>query len=395
MKTRKYVLQVISRSRFRSTIIFLLFFVTTACLFGTGLFTENLKNGSQRVYGRTYADMIAVPDSYLDTTKDMLFKGKACSIIFKDDVMTKLKDINGVEAASPQLYLETLALSCCSDEGVQIVAFDPENDFAVSQWTDVSHDISAYEALAGSGGSLAKGDKITLFDREFTIADVLEETGMGYDNSIFIRRETADEITSSDQYQFMFGHKTGLVSMVLIKTVPDADITDVYNNINSVLEGSEAKVYPIEQLSSDLRSHIRLMTNMVGIVSACAVIIAAVALFAMVTLTFHQRRRIAGSMLSAGCPRGRVLKYFLAEYLALFAAGAAAGMVLICIFLIPLHSEVKNALEMPYKLISWNDAVKLVIRTLAIDLAMLALAVSFTFFGILKTEPAMLMEEQV
>ena len=395
MKTRKYVLQVISRSRFRSTIIFLLFFVTTACLFGTGLFTENLKNGSQRVYGRTYADMIAVPDSYLDTTKDMLFKGKACSIIFKDDVMTKLKDINGVEAASPQLYLETLALSCCSDEGVQIVAFDPENDFAVSQWTDVSHDISAYEALAGSGGSLAKGDKITLFDREFTIADVLEETGMGYDNSIFIRRETADEITSSDQYQFMFGHKTGLVSMVLIKTVPDADITDVYNNINSVLEGSETKVYPIEQLSSDLRSHIRLMTNMVGIVSACAVIIAAVALFAMVTLTFHQRRRIAGSMLSAGCPRGKVLKYFLAEYLALFAAGAAAGMVLICIFLIPLHSEVKNALEMPYKLISWNDAVKLVIRTLAIDLAMLALAVSFTFFGILKTEPAMLMEEQV
>ncbi|MCR4638611.1 hypothetical protein [Ruminococcus sp.] len=157
MKTGKYVLQVISRSRFRSTIIFLLFFVTTACLFGTGLFTENLKNGSQKIYGRTYADMIAVPDSYLDTTKDMLFKGKACSIIFKDDVMTKIKDINGVEAASPQLYLETLALSCCSDEGVQIVAFDPENDFAVSQWTDVSHDISADEALAGSGGESCKG----------------------------------------------------------------------------------------------------------------------------------------------------------------------------------------------------------------------------------------------
>ncbi|MCR4638612.1 FtsX-like permease family protein [Ruminococcus sp.] len=245
------------------------------------------------------------------------------------------------------------------------------------------------------GGNLVKGDKITIFDREFTIADVLEETGMGYDNSIFITREAADEITGSDQYKFMFGQKTGLVSMVLIKTVHGADITDVYNNISSVLEGSETKVYPIEQLSSDLRSHIRLMTNMVGIVSACAVIIAAVALFAMVTLTFHQRRRIAGSMLSAGCPRGKVLKYFSAEYLALFAAGAAAGMALICIFLIPLHSEVKNALEMPYKLISLNDAVRLVIRTLAIDLAMLALAVSFTFFGILKTEPAMLMEEQV
>ena len=73
MKTGKYVLQVISRSGFRSAVIFLLFFVITACLFGTGMFTENLKNGSQKLYGRSYADMMIVPESYLDTTRDMLF----------------------------------------------------------------------------------------------------------------------------------------------------------------------------------------------------------------------------------------------------------------------------------------------------------------------------------
>ena len=136
------------------------------------------------------------------------------------------------------------------------------------------------------------------------------------------------------------------------------------------------------------------MSHLVGIVSACAVIIAVVSLFAMVTLTFRQRRRIAGSMLAAGCPRSRVLKYFAFEYLLLFAAGAAAGMLLICIILLPLHEQVKAALDMPYKLISPAGAFSLAARTIGIDLVMLAAAVSVTFAGILRTEPALLMEEQ-
>ena len=89
-----------------------------------------------------------------------------------------------------------------------------------------------------------------------------------------------------------------------------------------------------------------------------------------------------------------MLKYFAFEYLLLFAAGAAAGMVLICIILLPLHEQVKAALDMPYKLISPAGAISLAARTLGIDLVMLAAAVSVTFAGILRTEPALLMEEQ-
>lgn len=394
MKTGKYVLQVISRSGFRSTVIFILFFVITACLFGTGMFTENLKNGSQKLYGRSYADMMIVPESYLDSTRDMLFKGKACSIMFKDDVISRITDIEGTETVTPQLYMETLALSCCAEEGIQVVAFDPETDFAVSQWSGISHEVNGYEALAGSGGNFAKGDTITLFGRDFTIAGILEETGMGYDNSIFIPYSAANEITASEQYKFMFGEKTGIVSMLLVKLEKDADINEVSKRMSEALEGTEAKVYPVDALSADLKSHIDLMSHLVGIVSACAVIIAVVSLFAMVTLTFRQRRRIAGSMLAAGCPRSRVLRYFAAEYLVLFAAGAAAGMLLICIILLPLHEQVKAALDMPYKLISPAGAISLAARTLGIDFVMLAAAVSVTFAGILRTEPALLMEEQ-
>ena len=53
MNTGKYALQVISHSRFRSLTVFLLVFVTTVCVFGSALFTDNIRNGADRIYGNT------------------------------------------------------------------------------------------------------------------------------------------------------------------------------------------------------------------------------------------------------------------------------------------------------------------------------------------------------
>ncbi len=385
---------MVSKSRFRSGIIFLLVLITNVCLFGTGLFTDNLKNGSQKLHGRTYADLLVVPESYLDNTKDLLFKGKACTIIFKDDVLSEIKNIKGAEAVSPQLYVETLALSCCSEEGMQVIAIDPSSDFAVSQWSDGVKELSGNKALAGSGGNLRKGDTINLFGREFSVSGILEETGMGYDNSIFISYEAANEITSSEQYRFMFGQKAGLVSMFLVKRSSDVELSELTRSISSILEESDAKVYPIDDLSADLRDHVDLLSKLITIISVFTVTVASVALFAMVTLNFHQRSRIAGSMLSVGFSRGKILECFFSEYIFLFGTGALSGIALICVFMLPLHEELKAALHMPYKLISGTDALKLAAKTLLTDLVMLLAAVSFTFTGIIKKEPALLMEEQ-
>ena len=217
---------------------------------------------------------------------------------------------------------------------------------------------------------------------------------MGYDNSIFISYEAANEITSSEQYRFMFGQKTGLVSMFLVKRSSDVELSELTRSISSILEESDAKVYPIDDLSADLRDHVDLLSKLITIISVFTVTVASVALFAMVTLNFHQRSRIAGSMLSVGFSRGKILKCFFSEYIFLFGTGALSGIALICVFMLPLHEELKAALHMPYKLISGTDALKLAAKTLLTDLVMLLAAVSFTFTGIIKKEPALLMEEQ-
>ena len=325
----------------------------------------------------------------------MLFKGKACTIPFKADVYDKIAALDGAEAVSRQLYLETLELSCCAAGGLQVIAFDPATDFAVCNWTEKTKQLGDHEILAGSASAFTVGETVDLFGQSFTVAGILDETGMGYDQSLFLTYEAADRITGSPEYSYMFGEKTGLVSMLLVRQKPGSDLAALTASVKAALEGSGLAVYAIDELAAGIKGNIRTLTAAVRIMDVFAVIIASVSLFAMVTLTVHQRRKTAGSLLSVGCTKGQVLKLFAAEYLWLFVLGAAAGILLVCILLLPLHDVIKTALELPYKLISVRGAAAITAKTLLIDLAMLAAALSFTFRQIMKTEPALLAEENI
>ena len=395
MNTGKYALQVISHSRFRSLTVFLLVFVTTVCVFGSALFTDNIRNGADRIYGNTGTDLYIVPQEYLESTKDLLFKGKACMLPFKTDVSDSIRALEGVGAVSRQLYLETLEMDCCDAGGLQIVAYEPETDFAVRKWTDKARNLGADEILAGSAACFTAGETVDVFGRTFTVAGVLDETGMGYDQSLFLSYEAADGITGDADYAYMFGQKAGLLSMLLIQQADGSDISALTESVRSTLEGSGLSVYAIGDLAAGMKSSIRMMTAAVRIMNIFAVVIASVSLFAMVTLTFHQRRKTAGSLLSVGCTKGRILRLFAAEYLWLFAAGALAGILLVCIILLPLHNVIKTALELPYKLISAGGAAAITAKTLLTVLVMLAAALSFTFVRIMKIEPALLTEENL
>lgn len=395
MNTNQYAFQVISHSRFRSVTVFLLVFITTVCVFGTALFTDNIRNGADRIYGNTGTDLYIVPQEYLESTKDLLFKGKACMLPFKTDVSDRIRTLDGVGAVSRQLYLETLEMDCCDAGGLQIVAYEPETDFAVSKWTDKARHLGANEILAGSAACFSAGETVDVFGRTFTVAGVLDETGMGYDQSLFLSYEAADDITGSAEYGYIFGEKTGLVSMLLIQQDNGSDISALTDSVRGALKDSGLSVYAISDLAAGMKSSIRMMTATVRIMDIFTVVIASVSLFAMVTLTFHQRRKTAGSLLSVGCTKGHILRLFAAEYFWLSVLGALAGIVLVCIVLLPLHNVIKTALELPYKLISAGGAAVVTAKTLLTVFAMLAAALSFTFVKIMKIEPALLTGENL
>lgn len=392
----KFALQNITHQYFRSIIFFFLVFIASTCIFGTGIFTENMELGVEQAENKIGADIIVVPSDYSDDAKGVLFEGDACTILFKKNPLEQLKMIEGVKHASEQLYLETLHMDCCSSAGVQIIAIDIHSDFAVGEWLKNKgiETLGADEIIAGSSCGLKLNDKIGFYDKIFTVAAVLEETGMGYDESAFVSYEAANQITTDPQYKALFNEQTGLSSMILLDVEDGYQTEEVKQVISGEFYSYGISVYTTSQLAKKLIKQFHYFQYISYIMNVFVILLACVALFSLITITFHQRRNRVGSLLSVGIGKIKIIQIFLLEYIYLMLAGIVSGITLAIVFLLPLHNVIKQALNLPYKFIGINRIAVLSLKTVAINIIILLLAASVSFFKLLKLEPAILAEEQ-
>jgi putative ABC transport system permease protein len=392
----KYALQCISHRKFVSTVFIALTFISTLSTFGTGVFTENMQSGVEQTRGQIGADVVVVPSDYSEDAKNALFAGDACTILLSKNIVGDVSKIEGVKNASPQLYLETLTLSCCTAGGVQLIAFDPETDFTVGKWLDAETDsnLNSGEVIVGSSTGLKKNGTVEIYGREFTVAQVLDETGMGYDVSLFISYESANEITSSAKYSSLFGEKKNLASMILINTADGYDADSLQYYINTVFRKDGIVSYATDEMVQQLTKKLNYFKTFSFVMNLFVVILSATALFSLITLTFYRSRNRVGSLMSVGVGKKKIIGLFLTEYLYLIAAGTVVGILLVCIFVFPLHTAIKDMLDLPYRFVGVKRTILLMAKTVLINLGMLLLSASFSFVKILKYEPAILAEEQ-
>ena len=91
--------------------------------------------------------------------------------------------------------------------------------------------------------------------------------------------------------------------------------------------------------------------------------------------------------------KSKIVKIYLLEYFYLTFAGTISGIGITAAVLLPMHELIKRSLDLPYRFAGVEKTVLLSLLVLAVNLIMLASAYSFAFFKIMKTEPAVLMEE--
>ena len=388
----QFAWQSILKNRFCSLIFLCLVGIASACLFGVGFFNENLSSGIGQVKGRIGADLIAVPSSYDKAAKDALFAGDACTILFPENPEAQISQLDGISQVSSQLYLKTLAFSCCSTAGLQLIAFDPKTDFTVSKWTDEKiENLAADEMVVGACCGMKQGTSMNFYGQTFKVADVLDETGMGYDQSIFISYDAANQITASPEYAVYFGEKQNLSSMILINTDSGSDIETLSKSLGRSLNG--VSLYATDSLVSELKSQADYFRISGFVMDAFVILLAVIALFALITITFYQRKKRVGSLLSVGISRGKIVQIFFLEYLYLTLLGTGAGIGIVSVFVIPLHQIIKQTVNMPYRLINFGGLALLILAVCGVNLLILLISCSLTFTKILRTEPAHLTEE--
>ena len=122
--------QNLKRKPFRTVSLIVLTAVLAFSLFSGSFLVKSLNGGMQSLSNRLGADIIVVPQGYDSKIESALLRGEPNSFYFKSEVVDRLKKIEGVDLASPQLFIATLSAGCCSFP-LQVIGIDFDSDFNI------------------------------------------------------------------------------------------------------------------------------------------------------------------------------------------------------------------------------------------------------------------------
>lgn len=298
---------------------------------------------------RMGADIMVVPEEYTHQGESVLLTGRPTSFFFDSAGYEQIARVPGVAKSSPQIYIATLFASCCAAP-VQMIAIDPGTDFTISAWLKENPGVTLGkdDIIIGSAIIQNVGKDLMFYGHTFHVAGVLEQTGMGVDNSVFTRFEDAfvmaDE--SGEKAVKPVTIPPGMVSAVLVKVDPGASPESVAAAIRRTVPGTKT-ILPnglLHAVSGQLSATTHLLSG-----SSLAVTIISIPLLAIVSaMVIHERRKEIAVLRALGSTRGWIIRLILVEAMVPAIIGgcigisAAGGLVYI------YQDYIRFGLEIPF-----------------------------------------------
>lgn len=383
---------------------FMIFFVVlmSSTFFFSTLLMNNLELGIKNTTEKMGADIIVAPKDGTEGITNFLFSGNPCSIYMSRDWAEAVKEIEGVEKASPQLYLATLDASCC-DAAVQLIAYVPETDFVVTPWlkTESKENISLErgEVVIGSNVNSKVGDPIRFYETEFKVAAKLEPSGMGYDNSVFMTFETAYMLKDSPAAQVSLKTEDmeNEISMVLVDMQDDVEGMKkiaLQRNLEKAMT-SEEKVaaYTTDSLLSGISKQVKKLSGYGNILTYIMVVSTALALICIFVITINERKYEFGILYTLGAKKSQIIQIILSEAMLISVIGAVLGIVLAGYGVITFRDLISIKLDIPYLNTSMKQMLPVATTGLVISIITGMIAAVCSAYKMGKGEPYRLIRE--
>lgn len=382
----------IQRKPFRTAALIILTSVLAFSLFCGGFLVKSLNGGMTSLSNRLGADIIVVPQGYDSKIESALLRGEPNTFYFDVGAVERIKKIEGVQLASPQLFIATLSAGCCSFP-LQVIGIDFASDFNIKPWFEkqVKLPLSGNQIVVGSNVSGNYNSEVKFFNQPFLIAGRLGKTGMGFDNSVFMTIENAKRLAK--EYERIMQHPAAkdenLISSVMVKIKPKYNVKKVADKIRAEFKGEQ--IYPLisKRMMNNVSSHISSLSLYIYILIAILWLLSFIVLAVSFSSVFNERKEEFGMLRIIGGTKKTLLKLASLEALIISALGACIGTVFSCIIVVLFNQAIITGMKMPFlnPPLLWMLVYALAVFILISVIG--PFSVFKTIYGFAKKEPAL------
>ena len=308
-----------------------------------------LRDGMARSFSRMGADLLVVPRATLVNITASLLTVQPTDETLPADLARRIAAIAGVAQVAPQRIVPALV----EGHNVNLIAFDPAQDFSVQSWIEARQTGPLEGLIAGAALSARLGETLSVCGMPMRVSARLGKTGVGpFDESYFLSFAALADIVSFcrtsdaraaakpapakiDDAPAIDGMRHGdanvcsgdlpldRVSAFLLQLSPGAKMEDVKFGLAQL---ADAKVVEGNGVLTSSRQ--ALSTLLIGMAAFTAFQL--IALLILVSLLFsaivQERYREVGLLRAMGAQPNQVMTIILAEAAVITALGGLAGL---------------------------------------------------------------------
>jgi len=318
-------LRNLKRKSFRTLILMsAIGLLVSIIVFGSS-FLVGVSSTLKKAKGRLGADLLVVPSGARESAEEVLLETKSNTFYMDKSIIERLSQIEGIDALTYQIYLTSIIGICCDIPAVKIVAFNQDTDFIVKPWLEkaLGRRLSPDEAIIGYEAyrnyDLLDVESSTFFGKRFKLSGVLEKTGTGLDNAIFINEEAISDIIAKGKA----GIKQGDISLVFVKLKSGYDPYKVGRDI----EGKIVAVDVIERtdIGKKILSVLSDINNIFLLTISLASVLSVFLTWTVFTAIVNERSKEVGIMRAMGAKGRHITQMFFLEVFLLGLFGSLTG----------------------------------------------------------------------
>ncbi len=388
----RLAIQNLSRRKLRGFLLAVTVAVGGGSVFCALVFREAIQDSGNLGLSRMGADLIVVPRETTTNLTPALLTVEPTPNTFPASIYNHITKLADVEAAAAQRYF-SIAPPGQAHQHVELIEFDPRNDFTVLPWLadKLDRPLQRGDLIVGGRREESIGSTVNLFGATFVVFGKLALTGVGpFERCLFVTPTTAAEIATAAESTL--GHKvmdpeSPVLSAVLVRLRPGSTAQQFRF---ATAELPDVKVVVGSSLFSSVRHGLALLLS--GAVGLTLLMLLSTALMiaALYSGLLAERRRELGLFLAIGLRPRDLRRVILTEAVLTTGFGGVCGVLLGTLGIILLERTMGyyfETFQIPFTLPDLRWIVAAGFISIALTCAVGLLGVALPAWSVGRREP--------